>query len=72
MGEARVLSPNALCILYNLGICAEVTGDYQQALDLYKRQTDCAAARMKKYQHQSSGFQSLHRNREKLKEQMGK
>jgi tetratricopeptide (TPR) repeat protein len=36
-GEARISSPNAPSVLYNLGICAEVTGDLQQALDLYRK-----------------------------------
>jgi len=36
-GEARILSPNAPAILYNLGICSEVTGELEQALDLYKK-----------------------------------
>lgn len=35
--EARILSPNAPSILYNLGICAEVAGDLQQAYDLYRK-----------------------------------
>jgi len=36
-GEARILSPNSPSILYNLGICSEVTGDIEKALDLYKK-----------------------------------
>ena len=36
-GEARILAPNALSVLYNLGICSEVTGELEQALDLYKK-----------------------------------
>jgi tetratricopeptide (TPR) repeat protein len=36
-GEARILSPDAPAILYNLGICSEVTGELEQALDLYKK-----------------------------------
>ena len=36
-GEANTLSPNAPAILYNLGICLEITGQFEQALDLYKK-----------------------------------
>lgn len=36
-GEARILSPNAPSILYSLGICSEVTGELEQALELYKQ-----------------------------------
>jgi len=36
-GEARILSPNSASILYNLGICAEMVGDLEQAYDLYKK-----------------------------------
>ncbi|MCE5194354.1 MAG: hypothetical protein LLF28_02695 [Nitrospiraceae bacterium] len=36
-GEGRILAPNSSSILYNLGICAEVTGSPEQALDLYKK-----------------------------------
>ena len=36
-GEANTLSPNAPAILYNLGICFEITGQLEQALDLYKK-----------------------------------
>ncbi|MBI5214091.1 MAG: tetratricopeptide repeat protein, partial [Nitrospirae bacterium] len=36
-GEARIASPNAPSILYNLGICSEVTGELDQALDLYRK-----------------------------------
>ena len=36
-GEANTLSPNAPSILYNLGICFEITGQFEQALDLYKK-----------------------------------
>ena len=36
-GESRVLSTNSPSLLYNLGICAEVRGDLESALDLYKK-----------------------------------
>jgi len=36
-GEARILSPKAPSILYNLGICSEITGDLEKAYDLYKK-----------------------------------
>ncbi len=36
-GEARILSPNSPSILYNLGICSEVTRELEQALELYKK-----------------------------------
>lgn len=36
-GEARILSPNAPSILYDLGICSEITGDLEKAYDLYKK-----------------------------------
>lgn len=38
-GEAITLIPNAPTptLLYNLGICSEITGDIAQALDLYKK-----------------------------------
>lgn len=36
-GEARTLSQNSPSLLYNLGICSEVTGNLEQALDLYKK-----------------------------------
>lgn len=35
--EAKTLSQNSPSIFYNLGICAEVTGNPEQALDLYKK-----------------------------------
>ena len=36
-GEARILSPNAPSLIYNLGVCAEVRGDLENALELYKK-----------------------------------
>jgi len=36
-GEARILSPNSASLLYNLGVCAEVRGDFDNALELYKK-----------------------------------
>ena len=36
-GEARILSPNSPSILYNLGVCSEITGDPEKALDLYAK-----------------------------------
>lgn len=36
-GEARIISPNSPSILYNLGLCSEITGDPEKALDLYKK-----------------------------------
>ena len=35
-GEGRILSPNSPSLIYNLAICAEVRGDLEKALDLYK------------------------------------
>ena len=36
-GEARILTTDSPSLLYNLGICAEVRGDLENALDLYKK-----------------------------------
>lgn len=36
-GEARVASPNSPSLLYSLGICAEVTGEPEAAIDLYRK-----------------------------------
>lgn len=36
-GEARILSPSAPALLYNLGVCAETRGDLENALDLFKK-----------------------------------
>jgi len=36
-GESRILSPNAPSILYNLGICSEITGDLEKAYELYQK-----------------------------------
>jgi hypothetical protein len=35
-GTARVLSPNAPSVLYDLGVCAESRGDFDAALNLYR------------------------------------
>lgn len=35
--EARILSPESASILYNLGVCHESTGEFEQALNLYKK-----------------------------------
>jgi hypothetical protein len=35
-GEGRILSPNSPSLIYNLAICAEVRGDLEAALSLYK------------------------------------
>jgi len=35
-GEGRILSPNSPSLNYNLAICAEVRGDLENALNLYK------------------------------------
>ena len=35
-GEGRILSPNSPSLIYNLAICAEVRGDLEKSLDLYK------------------------------------
>jgi tetratricopeptide (TPR) repeat protein len=34
--EGRILSPNSPSLIYNLAICAEVRGDLEKSLDLYK------------------------------------
>jgi len=36
-GEARILSPNSPSIIYNIGLCMEVTGELNQAQDLYTK-----------------------------------
>ena len=36
-GEGRILSPNSPSLIYNLAICAEVRGDLENALDLYRK-----------------------------------
>lgn len=36
-GEARTLSPDSTSILYNLGICSEITGEFEEAMDLYRK-----------------------------------
>jgi len=36
-GEARIIEPNSLSLIYDLGICAELTGDLEQAADLFKK-----------------------------------
>lgn len=36
-GEARTVASSSPSLLYNLGICSEVTGDLEQAADLYKK-----------------------------------
>lgn len=36
-GEVRTISPNSPSLLYNLGICSEVVGNLDEALDLYKK-----------------------------------
>lgn len=35
--EARILAPNSPSLVYNLGICSEITGQLEQALDLYRK-----------------------------------
>lgn len=36
-GETRIISPNSPALIYNLGICSEVVGNLDEALDLYKK-----------------------------------
>ncbi len=36
-GEARILAPNSPAIMYNLGVCSEITGDLEKSLDLYRK-----------------------------------
>jgi len=36
-GEAGNLAPNAVSLVYNLGVCAESRGDVEAALTLYKK-----------------------------------
>jgi tetratricopeptide (TPR) repeat protein len=36
-GEASNLAPNAVSLVYNLGVCAESRGDAEAALALYKK-----------------------------------
>jgi hypothetical protein len=36
-GAARILSPDAVAIQYNLGVCAESRGDFEAALRLYRQ-----------------------------------
>lgn len=71
-GEARIASPNAPSVLYNLGICSEVTGDPQKALELYNsadraigRPDDMITAAMGRVR------ESIQKQKN-LKEQMGK
>lgn len=36
-GEARIIAEGSVSIIYNLGTCSEISGEYEQALDLYKK-----------------------------------
>ncbi len=35
--EARAISSESPSILYNLGVCSEVAGNFEQALEFYKK-----------------------------------
>jgi len=69
-GEARILSPNAASILYNLGICAEVTGDLEQAYDLYKKADRLMSSPDDRVSSALYRVSSQMQQQKKLKEQM--
>ncbi|MEK7680380.1 MAG: hypothetical protein AAB356_09315, partial [Deltaproteobacteria bacterium] len=36
-GEARIITEGSVSLIYNLGACSEISGEYEQALDLYEK-----------------------------------
>lgn len=36
-GEAGIIADGSVSLIYNLGVCSEISGEYEQALDLYKK-----------------------------------
>lgn len=69
-GEVRILSPNAPSVLYDLGICAEITGDLDQSQELYKKCDKCLGEPNKDVSDALHRVANELKNRDKLKEQI--
>ena len=67
--EARTQASDAPAVLYNLGICAELAGNPQTALELYKRSDSCLGEPDMNITSALTRISSDIRNSEKLKEQ---
>jgi tetratricopeptide (TPR) repeat protein len=70
-GEARTLAQNSKAILYSLGICAEVTGDPENALDLYKKADRLLLSPDDRVSAAIQRVSEAVQKKRKLKEQMG-
>jgi len=71
-GEARILSPNAPSVLYSLGICSEVTGELEQASDLYKKADRAYGKPDDRITSALHRVSEAIQKQKKLKEQIGK
>lgn len=71
-GEARILSPNTPSIIYNLGICSEVIGELEQALDLYKKADRAYGKPDDRITSALHRVSETIQKQKKLKEQIGK
>lgn len=70
-GEARTTASNSKAILYSLGMCAEVTGDPENALDLYKKADKLCLSPDDRISAAIHRISDAVQKKRKLKEQMG-
>jgi tetratricopeptide (TPR) repeat protein len=69
-GEAGNLAPNAVSLVYNLGVCAESRGDVEAALTLYKKAEKLMGKPEDNIILAISRTSEAVKNQKKLKEQM--
>lgn len=71
-GEARALSQPTAALLYDLGICSEITGDLEQALDLYRKSDRLLTKPDDKITAALGRVSKAIQDRRKIKDQLGK
>jgi tetratricopeptide (TPR) repeat protein len=71
-GEARRISPRAPAILYNLGVCQEAMGNYEEALALYTEADRQLGKPDKRITEALRSTKASIEKQKRLKEQMGR
>lgn len=71
-GEARLISPKAPAVLYNLGVCRESMGNYEEALAFYTEADRQLGKPDKRITEALKNTKSSIEKQKRLKEQMGR
>lgn len=69
-GKGLQSSPDSIALLYNMGVCAELTANYKEALDFYKKAENASLKPVKEISNAIERNKVNIENQEKLKQQM--